>query len=338
MVECLVNLVGVKKPCDDDTPSTSGYYLQNLDYIDFSTADAIIKNDMSAEEYLQRKLDFATNYLSTDFQTKLGQKFIQWTVLEKTVAGFYQQNKQSIPGIAGMLKGIQLEVLQFPFLQLYLSSLTLFVDFTGNLPVHIFDLTQGKLLDTITVPAIAGETVMIDVSKSYPTNGQALNIFIGYDSGLANGYNTTVYQNSISGCRRCPGSTRPENKYVWVFAKKLPIAGPKIDQNTQSVNDTGGLSINYSLQCSVTGFLCSIKNQLALPLLYRAGYEILMDALTSTRKNPLVLLQKDEMATLTSYYDEQYDKAITNLLQNLRIPNDICFTCKPKVSTTTIST
>lgn len=337
MIACLENLIGIVRPCGDTPPSESGLYLQDLPEITIKNAEAIITDQDSGLELLQNKLAFATEYLNTDFVTKLYPRFAQNSILENQTAGFYQNNKPLNQGISGSLKGVQLKVMEYPYLSLFVSSISLFINHTGTVPVYIYDLIQGKQLDVISVEAVAGEIVQVDISKLYKTGGQTLNIFIGYDSTDIQSYNSYIFGQGYLGCRRCPAPRGRGNKFVWMSSKSIPAASQKIENNLQSLNDTGGLSVNYSLNCTVDKFLCSTRNMLAMPLLYLTAVKVLEAAKVSQRISSFVVIRKDEIDTLIQWYDAEYKRTMAEVMQNLRVPTDICFLCNKAVRQGTIA-
>lgn len=337
MIACLSNLIGIRRPCGDTPASDSGIYLQDLPYINIKTADAILTDQQSGLDLLQQKLNFATENLQNDFVSKLFPRFAQNSVIENQTAGYYQNNMPLNSGIPSTLKGIQLKVMQYPYLSLFLSSVSIFVNHTGQVPIYVYDLIQGKQLDVINVDAVAGEIVQVDIFKKYSTNGQTLNIFIGYDSTGIDSYNSYIFSQGYPGCRACPSYRSYGNRYVWMYSKSIPTTAQKIETNLNSLNDTGGISIMYSLTCTIDRFLCSIKNTLAMPLLYRTAVEILREVKTSSRINSLVVLKKEEVDDLIEWYDGEYHKTLSTVLQNLSLPKDICFTCNRAIRTGVIA-
>lgn len=333
MIACFDNLVGIRTECGEQVASDSGLYIQDLPYINIKTANAVIQNQDDWEEVLQDKIDIAGNYLINDVKSKLAPVFLQKSVIQNQIAGYYQDNKTTSSGIAGTLKGIQLRVWEYPYLDLFISSISIFTDRTGVIPILVYDLIQGKLLDTINITGVAGEIVQVDVNKTYRTNGQAMNLFFGYDSTGINNYTTYLYTQGIAGCRTCPRPNSWGNKYVWMYAKSLPTSAIKVQNSLQSINDTGGLSLVFSLQCSVDKFICQMKNSFAFALMHRAGMEILREVKMSTRMNNIVMLKKDEVDELMGYFETTYNQSMDNILKNLRLPKDICFNCNSVVRT-----
>jgi len=341
MIDCLNSLVGIRTDCGEQTPSDSGLYIQDLAFINLKVADSIVTTQDSGVALLQSKLAISQNYLVNDIQTKMAPYFKGFSVVQNDIAGYVQDDMNVDAALADTYKGIQLKVVEYPFLSVYISSISLFTDFTGDVDVKIFDLIQNKLLDTITVTSVANEIVTVDIHKEYMTNGQVLNLFIGYDSTGINGYETTVFNQGYSGyvgCKGCSASRNMSNKYALAYSKSIPTTSQIIERNLQSLSHTGGLSITYSLSCSLEKWICQNRNRFAMALLHRWGMEVLKEFSISSRVNALVTLKKDEANNLSQYYEQEYNKAMANCLQNLRLPNDICFECNKRVTTGVIVT
>ena len=341
MIDCFNNLVGIRTDCGDQVVSDSGYYLQDLPFINLKVADSIVTNQDSGYALMQDKLNIAGNYLVSDVRTRMMPYFKNHSIIDNQILGYHMDNMNLIPSEIGKLKGIQLKVIQYPFLSVYLSSISLFVDTEGPFDVFIYDLTQSKLLDTISIDAVPNEITTVNIHKEYQTNGQALNLFICYDSTYTNSYQTTVFNQVYGGSRGCRGcGTRKNiaNEYVYAYAKEIPLETQVIQNNLQQSGDTGGLSITYSLSCSLERWICQNRNAFGFALLQRAGVEILRELAMSNRINSIVTLQKDAAAALQVDLMNDYTVAMDNALKNVNIPNDICFSCRNRITTTAILT
>lgn len=340
MIDCFNNLVGIRTDCGDQVVSDSGYYLQDLPFINLKVADSIVTTQDSGYALMQEKLNIAGNYLISDVRTRMLPYFKNRSIIDNQILGYHMDNMNVIPA-EEKLKGIQLKIVQYPFLSVYLSSLSLFVGITGEVDVFVYDLTQSKLLDTITVEAIENEIVQVNIHKEYQTNGQVLNLFICYDATDVPSYQTTTFNQVYGGNRGCRGcGTRKNiaNEYVYAYAKEIPLETQVIQNNLQESGDTGGLSITYSLSCSLDRWVCQNRNAFGFALLQRAGVEILRELAMSNRINSIVTLQKDAAAALQVDMMNDYNVAMDNALKNVDIPNDVCFSCRNRITTTAILT
>ena len=323
---CLDNVISVKGNCSDVTPS-SGIYLNNfLAGLSIKEVDQSINSEYaSAYEYIQQQIENAGLLISSHVRSHFAPKFVTKSVIENSVSGFFLDNQKVVSSQATYLVGKQIEVEEYPYLEFFLSRVGLQVSTTGNKSVYVYDLISNKLLDTITVSCTAGQVSYVDVYKSYPTNGQKLNLFICWLADV-DYYRTDLTKGG--GCHSCNNNSY-SNRYATISVRKILNSGSKIDENTESL-DYDGLSITYSLNCSFDPFLCSIKNLLAIPLAYKAGELILQNMVYSKRVNSVVNVFHADHKELGILYADRYQFEMEQILKNVKLPDDICFECKKR--------
>lgn len=323
---CLDNVISVKGNCSDVTPS-SGIYINNfLAGISIAEVDASLNKDYaSAYDMIDKQIDNAKILIANDIRARLAPRFKGMSVIENGVSGFFKDDQKVVSSQATYLVGKQIEVDEYPYLEFFLSKVGLQVATTGNKSVFVYDLIQDKLLDTITVSCTSGKVSYADVYKSYPTNGQRLNLFICWLADV-NYYRTEL--SNTSACNSCKNYSY-SNKYTTISTRKILASSNKLDQNLESL-DYDGLSITYSLNCTFDPFLCSIKNLLAVPLAYKTGELLLQNMAFSKRNNSLVNVYHQDHKELQAFYADKYQFEMEQITKNIRIPDDICFECKRK--------
>jgi len=328
---CWDNFIGVDSVC---TPiSESGYNFIDLG-ISRSELDSYIGDEFeSGIELAQNKVSFAAKSVQNILNTHFGGKFKTGSLLNNTRVGVYQDNLIQDAAVTGSLTGIQLELCNTTsYLNLNLTALTLLVDNTGDVDVFVYDLVQDKLLDTITVSAVAGEKVRVTLNKNYAGLKQRLNLFVGYDSSFAS-YRSTVYTN---GCAGCGGSSwRFSSQYVRNQGGTILNAAQKLDQNVTSSNNTGGLSVEYNVACDFSNWLCSVKYSAALPILYLSAKMIMDYALQQKQWNSNTSIRRQDVEKRRDEYNMEYEKHMAGVLATMSPPKDIvCFRCDQPVKTT----
>ena len=330
-VMCWDNFIGVDSTC---TPiSGSGY-----NFIDVGISKSELDSYIGAEfengqELAQNKVNFAAKSVQSVLNTSFGGKFKIASLLDNQRVGVFQDNKIQDAAAAGTLKGIQLEVCNTQsYLNFNLTAISLQVENTGPVDVDIYDLIQDKLLDTVTVDTVAGQIVRIPVNFSYLANRQKLNLFIGYNATFPS-YRTNVYQ---GGCSSCNGSDwRFSSKYVRNQAGTIGVASPKLDQNVDSSNNTGGLSIEYGVSCDFSQWMCSIKASVALAVLYRASEMIMSYALSQKQWNSNTAIRREDVKERKKEYGDEFKMQMAEVLSNMTIPTDsTCFQCDGPAKTT----
>lgn len=320
-MECLSEIVGIKG-CGNEAAL---FYVNNLPAISIRTADAAIDSEYSSAIAMMReKIDTAATLITNRIQSYFNPRFKGGSIIENGIAGYYLDNLQLLTAQPYLI-GKQFSITEYPYLEFYLSKISLQVNFSGIIDVLVYDLIQNKLLDTIPVTCVAGEISSVDISKSYPTNGQDMNLFICYDATLIDSYSTNLTK---SGCNSCTGYTY-SNRYISISQRKINSI-QKIAANLE-LNESDGLSVLYSLNCTFKPFVCSNKHLLAEALWYKAGSLIMEELRYTKRFNSIIQFNADH-AELASAYGTASDTALSNILQNMKLPDNICFSCNQKMT------
>lgn len=323
---CLDNVISVKGNCTDITPSSGIYINTFLAGMSIQEVDASLNKEYeSAYDFIQQQIENAGTLISSHIRAHFAPRFKGASVIENAVSGFFVDDQKVVSSQAAYLVGKQIEVEEYPYLEFFLSRIALQAATTGDKSVYVYDLISNKLLDTLTVSCVSGQVSYKDVYKSYPTNGQKLNLFICWLADV-DYYRTDLTKGG--GCHSCQNYSY-SNKYVTISVRKILNASGKLDQNTESL-DYDGLSITYSLNCTFDPFLCSIKNLLAVPLAYKTGELILQNMVHSKRTNSLINVYHSDNKELMAFYGDKYEFEMEQILKNLKLPDDICFECNKR--------
>jgi hypothetical protein len=318
-MNCLDNLIGIHRSCNEETPS-SGLYIQDLSGITLSVANAGIGNEtISGLKLIEDKISFSQNAILAALRMQLANKIRVNSIINNDTVGFYKENLTVVNLEAGKLKGIVVKANQYPYLEFYLSTIYLKLASAVTTNVYVYNLMTNTLLDTIAVTTVVGVPVAVTVNKAYQTNKQKLQLFICVDSSEANTYETNMGTQNCSSC----ASGGYSNRYISFSSGQIGTADQKIDQNISSNTGTNGLSINYSLNCSLEPFLCNMGNQIAWSLLHKVGAEIMDELISSRRLNSIVTIDKATNEALREKYNNEYMASMSALLANIQLPNDI---------------
>ena len=122
------------------------------------------------------------------------------------------------------------------------------------------------------------------------------------------------------------------SSYMSARSISVLAADAKIESSLTVASDTGGLSMVYSIQCNYDDWLCTISNAVAMPILFKTGYEVMDYAVNnSLRLNTATTINLDTMKARREEYNARYQSSIENLLQNIKLPADEkCFECRQK--------
>lgn len=330
MLECFEDIIGLRGSCDTPT-SNSGLWLDDIG-IELQELDSIInKSQIDSVDFFEKKRDFAIKQIINLIHTHFSDKYKTNSVLRGGRIGFGKEN-QEVVAAAATLKGIEIELCnEDSFVDVFVSSISLQVNTNGAVNVLVYDLFQNKLLDTIAITAVSGQTVTVYPNKTYKSVRKELDIIFVYDATNFSSVKTTVTQ---GGCKSCGdgGSMVNLNQYLSTRSISILAADAKIETNLTASSDTGGLSLVYSIQCNYDEWLCTISNAVALPILFKTGYEIMDYAYNnSLRLNTTTTINYENLLKRRDEYNLRYQDSIQSLLQNIKLPQDEkCFECRQK--------
>lgn len=329
-LECFDDIIGLRGSCDTPT-SNSGLWINDIG-IDLEELDSIInKSSSDSIEFFENKRDFAIKQIIALIHTHFSDKYKTNTVLDSKRIGFGKENQETVAA-AGTLKGIEVELCnKNSFVDLYVSSISLQVNTNGAVNVLVYDLFQNKLLDTIAITAVSGQTVTVHPNKTYKSVRKELDIIFVYDATAFSSVKTTITQ---GGCKSCGDGGSMVNLSSYLSTRSISVlsAAAKIESNLTAASDTGGLSLIYSIQCNYDEWLCTISNSVALPILFKTAYEIMDFTINNSyRLNTATTINIDTAKERRKEYDARYQASIEALLQNIKLPNDEkCFECRQK--------
>jgi hypothetical protein len=324
---CFTNLINIKGICDDPE-NKSGIWL-NTAGISVKEIEQIITSDYKdVQSFVDDKISLATRIVSDRVYNHLSDKFKTTSILDSSRIGYFKDNKVLIAG-ASKYKGFQVELCNVDsYVKLFVSDLTIFVNYTGEVAIKVFDLIQGKEIDEIKINAVAGEMATISTYKEYFSTRGKLHLAFVYDATGIGSYTTTTSENY---CSSCDNTRTWMNKYIRSTGVTIDLLASKIKSNIKQENDTGGLSINYSLQCNHRAWLCTFANEMALPIFWRTAYEIMAFAIYNSEQVNIRTMDVEKLKDRMERYDFEYQKSKSNLLKNIKLPSDkICFECNIK--------
>lgn len=328
-MKCFENLIWIKNACETITPS-SGLYLDDLDISIDELNKILDETDGTPELYIKRKIEFAWMAMCSEINTHFAKYFVQNPLLENQKIGFPVANQSVVNGSNNVLKGIEIEMVNSRnYLDVFISSISVFADKTGTINVDVYDLITGKKIDTIAVDAIAGEISIAVINKTYKSTRKRLNLIFVYDS---TGINSTKTLLRDGYCGSCNGN-QYSNRYAKFVGVMIGKDDPKMKSKLKTLTETGGISIEYSVQCNTSDWLCTFSNILAMPLLYKLGSEISDKALTSNRTNKKTLIDADKWQKRKDWFELKYRESLENMVQNIKPQTNDCFVCKSPIRT-----
>ena len=326
--DCFDDLISVRGHCSDQTP-TSGYYIDDAG-VGMAELNRYIGPEFTSGEalFLQKK-NFAIAVIENQINTHLSAKYVSRTLIEGKRSGFYQDN-QIIQGAPGGLAGIKFRLSNpTSYLRTLIAEVSLQLNYNGDVDLYLYDLIQGSIVQTFQITVLAKQISTIYPQIKIDSSRQLMNMALLYDTTSKPSIKSIL---NTTGCSSCSNySVTTAN--LQVQGIQIGAADQKIDSSCVPLEHTAGMSVVYSLSCNHRGWLCSISNLLAIPLIYKTC-ELLMEyALynTTERVNSLTIIP-EKLEERRMLYRDNYDKAIRNVLSNISLPSDAkSFECSQPV-------
>lgn len=326
---CFDNIIAIKELCEEITPQT--FYLNDIGINKTEVEQIITSEYESVQDFIDQKSAFAIRQVQGDVYSHLLPSFKADSILAAARIGHEATTKELVTQ-SGYV-GIEIRMNNpVSFVDFTVSDVSVFTDFTGNIPLLVYDLFQGKLLGTLTVASTAGV-----ISQSYETitvsaPRKELHLWIGYNAAAINSYKTSAN----SGCSTCTGYTFT-NRFI--RASGASASAPFTEATIDPLTHTGGISFNYSVACNHYDWLCNHRKVMGLPILYQTGLQIMNHGLLSAinqRTMTITTVTKDVLKEKQNFYAEQYNATLTNILNNMRVPSDVnCFHCNKTIRSVT---
>lgn len=331
LLSCFEGLVAIDGTCGEASPS-SGIFLKKLGVTRSELSQYLTKEYTSPDQLFKDKYDAAVLNIVNAVHSYFAPKYKAATILEGRRAGIFQNNLQQVAGVSGTMKGIAFRIdNRDSFLDLNLPSLSIQLNYTGEVAIQIIDLIQGIKIDEVKIDALPNEIITTQINKIIPSDRKFLNCFIGYDSSGITSVKTDLQLSS--GCSGCDMSVIT-NSYLNVRAATIGVSQQKIDSNLVSAQDTGGLSLMYSLSCNHRQWICSVSNTLALAIAYETCGGLMEHAKYQGGKEQVNIRVgsenvKEEVEERRAMYERKAADIMNRILNNMTLPSDEkCFACR----------
>lgn len=334
---CIESLLGLRG-CDLPEPST-GLYIDDLGINQTFLGQLITDQYRNGVEMFEDKRAFAWRKLSSDVLTRLSPMMKSDTVIESKRVGQVVSNYSNVQTAlgAGNYAGIRLKIdpNTIAYLNFYLADINLAIAGTNtNVPILIFDMTTGLLIDTLTY-AEGGLDEYI--GKAFTSAKRKLDIAIVYEMTM----NAAKFTPKKGTCTSCGGTPKEAHMcpFVDAIGIELTTDGTQV-LTSRSSKYTAGMSLTYNVNCDRQGWLCSIGGVMALSLAYATAVEIYNYALTispNQRVNTAIVANRGSVkAELTEgimaardIAQTRYNEELGAMLQNMRLPDDThCWDCR----------
>lgn len=320
MTDCFDNSTTLREYCTPDIPF-SGIYLNDIGLSMRQVEDIITGDYNTVRSLVEATVRIAAREVAAEVYGRFSKQITAKSLIETGAVGMNATTPTIVPTTGGEV-GIKIELDNSAnFMNLELKAVSLYLDFSGNVPVFIKDLDTGVTLDTITITAVAGEVVSVNVSELYRSVKKPLRLFVGYDATGIDSYKTTIRQST------CCGNYGRNTDYTHMRGWN------NTDQSTTQT--TSGVGITYSLSCDQLAWMCQYSHLLSLPIAHKVAAEIYRRGLMvspATRSNNTTNTNADLMASNFEWHSARYNEIFTGVIRTIHLPVDsVCYSCKSPV-------
>lgn len=328
---CFDNFITVEETCSQVEPA-SGYSLNQIGISKNEIEQIITRDYTSVDDFVAKKSAFAINKVVNEIYNHLSPRYKADSILAGSRIGHEQAQKE----LVSQSGWVGAEVTLYnpgSFLDFVISDISLYVNVSATVPVKIYNVITGQLLATVNVVTTAGQPSTHFEKVVIPAMRGNLHLWLGYDGTAIDSYKTLVH----NACATCSGTVFTHR---FVRASGAGIASPFLENSLTPLSHTAGISLNYSVNCNHKDWLCTHRNILGIPFLYKTGIEICNHALLSSinqRVMAITTVNLEVMKEKKAYYEEQYEKEMNNLMRNMAVPQDRnCFICDQQVRSVTL--
>lgn len=296
---CLDNFIGVK--CLTTNP-VSGLWINDLPGINLRYAADI--SDTTGLQLLNEKIDFATMLVLQELSGAMIPYFRQNSIVDNIQIGYWR-NSYLAP--ATLMRGVHLKTKFSRLIRLRINSVKIKIQqvgYSGNILID-----NGLTVETF--PFVTDANGESEVFTNYMTN--ATEAWVLVDNTAINVNNSEIK----SGCGCSSKATKYINATGW-------------NGNGDS-NSTYGLVVDANAECSWDDFGCLLVSKLPFLILYRAGIEIVKEAITTDRLNSITLMDSEKAQFLLDDFNNEYQKHLKNLVNSLpellKRVDECCIVC-----------
>lgn len=329
---CFDTLIGIRNSCEDYVPK-SGLYIDDYADISLTLCDQLITEDFATGyDLFKKKRDAAGELMQADIIASLQSYFKADTIIAGSKMGFVREGPVQ-PIETGYYLGAAFRQEGGSFTSLFISNIIASADVDQAIDIKVVDLLTNKVIDTIS----GNTNELINVSKEYSSNRNQLYLAFVTDSTFQ--AQPTVLKDGY--CDSCRGRN-PEimqDRLTYTQGIKAVISGDTLTSRDSS-GFTGGLQINYAVNCDRKAWICSNSRMFAMAHIFKTASEIInygMLVSVNERANTSVTINAEVLKQRFDYYNSQYQNQLSTILNNMKMPTDSnCFQCKQNVKWSSI--
>lgn len=318
-------------------PSANSVYSLRDINITLDDLNAIVGSDYANGEALgNAKIDFAYRKIADEILTKLNNGLRTSSILDNERVGYRGDDNTLLTPIVSKMKGVFFEFERSDlFLKFSINAIRLSVEDTGTYDVEIWDFQKNTLLDTVQVEVTtANAETIVPVNLSYSASRDNFKLGVIYNPSGTRNVKTTV---KSGGCLNCVHIGTHRNIHLNARAIEINEGASKLKSNVSFKQETGGISLDYTLDCDYYAWLASNRSMLGLAILYKVGFEIADFAYNvSTRTNSRTNIDSEKWNQRQEVFNNLYMEKLASVTNKLRLPSNMCFCGRPQISIATM--
>lgn len=301
---CLEDFIGVK--CLTTNPK-SGIWINDLPGINLRYAADIVDSDGSSGlQFLKDKIDYATKLVIQELNAIALPYFRLNGLVDQIESGVFKTTYQIYP--AGY-RGTKIKASRGRLLRIRINSVKLKTN-NPSTPVSF------QIKDEWTTESYTGTTDAdgyYEFNPEYLSKGNEVYVLVDNDG---NSCNKTELK---AGC----GCSTKTSKFLTATGWDATI--------NKTANTTFGLVVDATAECSYDEFACMVLSKLSFPILFKAGIEIVKEAVGTDRLNSITLLDTDKANFLLKDFEEQYQRhskiLADSMPEMMKRIDDCCIIC-----------
>ena len=313
---CLTGLVGIRNRCGDT--STPIHYIDDLPAIDTQLlSKSTSSDDSSLYDLVDKQIELAEKYIIEAVRKQLNPKFESRSVINNGSIAKFGERVSSVSRI-GDFDGFRLQLGRSDYLKLLIHKVWIHTTNTDTINIKLYDLAQGKELQSTTVTGVADEIVEAELNWEVSNETSFKDLFLGHD-------HSSYYKATVKGCASCNGYKVRNGTNSARFYQKS-ISGTKIASNLDNLPDAS-MSFSYSVRCDFENFLCESRNLWGLAMLHKTAQNIYEQARFNTGRFNDLIVHSADLDLLIEKSENEFNMNMREALQGLEIPKGVCFKC-----------
>ncbi len=328
-LDCFGRVVALRDVCEPENLN-SCVYLNEIGFNEHKINDILTSDYTDASDFINKMEVAAVKEMTDEIYSFIHPKLKLNNIIRTDRLGYLQPNLLSKTSEGGKV-GILMQLRNNGYIDVLPQSISLNVNYTGNVSVQVWDAMRNILLKTIVVPCQPKKLNKVDVSSVFKSNKELMQVAFVYDSTGIDSYNTLIKSSS---CSSCNGS-KYNCEYFTSYGIQIDASDNVLEENINLKSHTSGLMVDLTIQCNHERWLCTLNPLTKIARLYKTASKIIRHAILkskSQRVSNTATVNAESLQQEAAFYEAEYFKRMQAVFQNLTYPKDTkCFVCNSRV-------